>query len=79
MESSNENMKRRSEEQDDNQFGEKNRDYLVLEHVGENMGEEKHLREQKLEIKIKDQERDQQKQKLRPDQRKYMMTMMTFY
>lgn len=38
MESSNENTKWRSEEQANNQFGEKNRGYLVLEHVGENMG-----------------------------------------
>ena len=70
MKSLNENKKRRTEEQDENQFGNKNRGPEALEYVRENMDEEKHLREQKLEIKRKDKERDQQKQKLAEDNTK---------
>ena len=40
------------------------------------MDEEKHLREQELEIKKKDQERDAQRQKLAKDQHRNMIAMM---
>ncbi|XP_068672956.1 golgin subfamily A member 6-like protein 22 [Montipora capricornis] len=75
MESLKESKKRRSEE-DEKQLPKKKRGSEALDYLREKMDGDKYLREKEFEIKVKEQERDEQRQKLAEDQHKDMMAMM---
>ena len=75
MESLRESKKRRPEEHE-KQLPKKKRGSEALDYLREKMDGDKYLRERELEIKVKDQERDAQRQKLAEDQHKDMMSMM---
>lgn len=76
MESLKESKKRRSEEHE-KQLPKKKTGSEALDYLREKMDGDKYLREKELlEIKVKEQERDEQRQKLADDQHKDMMAMM---
>ena len=75
MESLKESKKRRTEE-DEKQLPKKKRGSEALDYLREKMDGDKYLREKEFEIKVKEQERDEQRQKLAEDQHKDMMAMM---
>lgn len=75
MKSLKESKKRRSEEHE-KQLPKKKRGSEALDYLREKMDGDKYLREKELDIKVKEQERDEQRQKLADDQHKDMMAMM---
>ena len=75
MESLKQSKKRRSEEHE-KQLPKKKRGSEALDYLREKMDGDKYLREKELEIKVKEQERDEQRQMLAQDQHKDMMAMM---
>ncbi|XP_044172735.1 trichohyalin-like [Acropora millepora] len=75
METLKESTKRRSEE-DEKQLPKTKRGSEALDYLREKMDGDKYLREKDLEIKVKEQERDEQRQKLAEDQHKDMMATM---